>query len=44
MCECINWYYVIALICIVIFFQILMYKCGYMQGEQSAYSRIYKSV
>ena len=33
MCE------VIALICIVIFFQILMYKLGYMQGEQSAYKR-----
>ena len=33
MCE------VIALICIVIFFQILMYKIGCMQGEQSAYKR-----
>ena len=33
MCE------VIALICIVIFFQIVTYKLGCMQGEQSAYKR-----
>ncbi len=32
-------YEVIALICIVIFFQIVIYKIGYMQGEQSAYKR-----
>ena len=32
-------YEVIALICIAIFFQILMYKIGFMQGEQSAYKR-----
>ena len=32
-------YAVIALICIVIFFQILMYKIGCMQGEKSAHRR-----
>ena len=32
-------YEVVALICIVIFFQIVIYKIGYMQGEQSAYKR-----
>ena len=32
-------YEVVALICIVIFFQILMYKIGCMQGEKSAYKR-----
>ena len=32
-------YEVVALICIAIFFQILMYKIGFMQGEQSAYKR-----
>ena len=37
MCE------VVALICIVIFFQILMYKLGFMQGEQSAYKRFTKT-
>ena len=42
MCECVSWYAVIALICIVVFFQILMYKIGYMQGEQSAYKRFTK--
>ena len=35
-------YEVIALICIMIFFQILMYKIGYIQGEQSAYKRYTK--
>jgi len=30
---------VIALMCIVLFFQILIYKIGCMQGEQSAYKR-----
>ena len=39
MCDCVSWYYVIVLICIVVFFQILMYKIGYMQGEQSAFKR-----
>ena len=39
MCECVSWYAVIALICIVIFFQIVIYKIGYMQGEQSAFKR-----
>ena len=33
-------YEVVALICIVIFFQILIYKIGFMQGEQSAYKMI----
>ena len=32
-------YEVIALICIAIFFQILMYKIGYTQGEKTAYKR-----
>ena len=32
-------YEVIALICIVIFFQIVIYKIGYMQGEKTAYKR-----
>ena len=35
-------YEVVALICIVIFFQILMYKIGFMRGEQSAYKRFTK--
>ena len=35
-------YEIIALICIVIFFQIVIYKIGYMQGEQSAYKRFTK--
>ena len=39
MCECVSWYAVIALICIVVFFQIVIYKIGYMQGEQSAFKR-----
>ena len=39
MCECVSWYAVIALICIVIFFQIVIYKIAYMQGEQSAFKR-----
>ena len=39
MCDCVSWYYVIVLICIVVFFQILMYKIGHMQGEQSAFKR-----
>ena len=39
MCDSIEWHYVITLICIVVFFQIFMYKIGYMQGEQSAYKR-----
>lgn len=30
---------VIALTCIVLFFQILMYKIGCMQGEKTAYKR-----
>ena len=32
-------YDVIVLICIVIFFQILMYKIGCMQGEKTAHRR-----
>ena len=36
-------YEVIALICIVVFFQIVMYKIGFMQGEQSAYKRYTKT-
>ena len=36
-------YDVITLTCIVIFFQILMYKIGFMQGEQSAYKRYTKT-
>ena len=36
-------YEIIALICIVIFFQIVIYKIGYMQGEQSAYKRFTKT-
>ena len=28
-------YEVVALICIVIFFQIVIYKIGYMQGERA---------
>ena len=36
-------YEVIALICIVVFFQILMYKIGFMQGAQSAYKRYTKT-
>ena len=43
MCDCVNWYYAVVLICIVIFFQIVMYKIGYMQGEQSAYKRYTKT-
>ena len=43
MCECINWYDAIALICIVIFFQIVIYKIGYMQGEKTAYKRYLKT-
>jgi hypothetical protein len=39
MCDCINWYYVIAQICIIVFFQILMHKIGCMQGKKSAYKR-----
>ena len=39
MCECSTWYDVITLTCIVIFFQILMYKIGCMQGEKTAYKR-----
>ena len=39
MCDCIDWYYVIVLICIVLFFQILMYKLGCIQGEKIAYKR-----
>ena len=39
MCECVSWYYVIALICIIVFFQIVIYKIGCMQGEQSAFKR-----
>ena len=35
-------YEVIALICIMIFFQILMYTIGFMQGEQSSYKRFSK--
>ena len=42
MCDCVSWYYAIVLICIVIFFQILMYKIGYMQGERTTYNRFYK--
>ena len=43
MCDCVNWYYAVVLICIAIFFQIVMYKIGYMQGEQSAYKRYTKT-
>ena len=32
----------IALTCIVLFFQILMYKLGCMQGEKTAYKRFTK--
>ena len=39
MCECIEWYYVIAFICIIVFVQILMYKLGCIQGEKTAYKR-----
>ena len=35
-------YEVVALICIVLFFQIVIYKIGYTQGEQSAYNRFTK--
>ena len=42
MCECVSWYAVIALICIVIFFQIVIYKIGHMQGEKTAYKRFTK--
>ena len=35
-------YDVITLICIVIFFQILMYKIGCKQGEKTAYNRFTK--
>lgn len=43
MCDCINWYGVVAIICFVILFQILMYEIGYMQGAQSAYNRFTKA-
>ena len=36
-------YEVVALICIALFFQILMYKLGCMQGEKSAYNRYLKT-
>lgn len=36
-------YEVVALICIVLFFQILMYKIGFMQGEKTAYKRFTKT-
>ena len=39
MCDSIEWYYVIAFICIMIFIQILMYKIGCMHGEKTAYKR-----
>lgn len=42
MCDCINWYGVVAIICFVIIFQILIYEIGYMQGEQSSYKRFLK--
>ena len=42
MCDCVNWYYAVVLICIVIFFQILVYKLGCMQGEKTAYKRFTK--
>ena len=42
MCECSTWYDVITLTSIVIFFQILIYKLGYMQGEKTAYNRFTK--
>ena len=35
-------YEVVALICIAIFFQIVMYKIGFMQGEKTAYKRFTK--
>ena len=35
-------YEVVALICIVVFFQIVMYKIGCMHGEKTAYDRFTK--
>ena len=35
-------YEIIALICIVIFFQIVIYKIGFMQGEKTTYNRFTK--
>lgn len=42
MCECLSWYDVISLTCIIVFVQILMYKIGCKQGEESAYKRFTK--
>lgn len=40
MCECVSWIDVIVFTFIVVFFQILMYKIGFSQGEQSVYNRL----
>ena len=42
MCECVNWDFIIESIGVIVFSNILMYKIGYMQGEQSAYKRFTK--
>ena len=43
MCDCINWYGVVAIICFVILIQVLIYEIGYMHGAQSAYNRFKKA-
>ena len=42
MCDCVSWYGIVAIICFVILFLILIYEIGYMQGAQSAYKRFTK--
>lgn len=43
MCECSTLYDVITLTCMVLFFQIVIYKIGYTQGEKTAYKRYTKT-
>lgn len=40
MCECVSWIDVVVFTFIVVFFQILMYKIGFSQGEQKANNRL----